>query len=188
MYEVKLKNGKTFNCDSGSTIFESAKASGILLEHSCLTARCRSCVVQVLEGETENRVEELVLSDEEKTNKYTLSCNALPKSDLVLDVEDLGDIVIHEKKIFPTKINTIEKVTEDIAKVTLRFPPTAKFKFISGQYVNLIKGNIKRSYSIANMPTEKNASVEFLIKNYTNGLMSNYWFQHAKENDLIRLE
>jgi CDP-4-dehydro-6-deoxyglucose reductase len=188
MFEVKLKNGKRFSCDSGSTIFEAAKASGILLEHSCLTARCRSCVVRVLEGETEDRVEELVLSDEEKSEKYTLSCNAIPKSNISLDAEDLGDVIIYEKKIFPTKIKTIDKVTDTIAKVTLRFPPTAKFNYTSGQYVNLIKGNIKRSYSIANKPSEKNLTVDFLIKNYENGLMSNYWFEGAKENDLIRLE
>lgn len=188
MFKVKLKNGKKFSCDSGSTIFEAAKAAGILLEHSCLTARCRSCLVKVLVGETRDVMEELVLSDQEKSDNYVLSCNAVPKSDVFIDVTDLGDVNIYEKKIFPTKISVIDHVTDNIVKVILRFPPNAKFKYNSGQYVNLIKGNIKRSYSIANKSSEQNSTLEFLIKNYKNGLMSKYWFQQAKENDLIRLE
>ena len=30
---------------------------------------------------------------------FVLSCNAKPTSDLVLDIEDLGDVIFYEKKI-----------------------------------------------------------------------------------------
>jgi CDP-4-dehydro-6-deoxyglucose reductase len=53
--------------------------------------------------------------------------------------------------------------------------------------VNIFKGEIKRSYSIAN-PFEHNGGLTFFIKKYENGLMSNYWFEIAKENDLLRIE
>jgi CDP-4-dehydro-6-deoxyglucose reductase len=58
---------------------------------------------------------------------------------------------------------------------------------VSGQYVNLIKGNLSRSYSIANKSGE-NSKLHFYIKKYENGLMSEYWFNQAKQNDLLRLE
>jgi CDP-4-dehydro-6-deoxyglucose reductase len=187
MFNIKLKNKKSFSCDSNTTIFEAAKKQGVVLEHSCLTARCRSCMVKVLEGNTVDVQKELVLSNEEKEQNFVLSCNAKPVSNLVLDVEDLGDILLHEKRIVPSKIDTIEKVAKDIIKVVLRFPPNTNFKFISGQYVNLMKGNIKRSYSIANKSGD-NSKLEFYIKKYENGLMSNYWFEEAKPNDLLRME
>ena len=47
MYKIKLKNNKIFTCDKDSTIFEAAKKSNIVLEHSCLSSRCRSCVVKI---------------------------------------------------------------------------------------------------------------------------------------------
>lgn len=47
---IKLKNGKSFSCDSNTTIFEAAKNNGIILEHSCLSARCRSSTVIVFYG------------------------------------------------------------------------------------------------------------------------------------------
>ena len=102
MYKINLKNGKSFLCDANLTIFEAAKNNGIILEHSCLTARCRSCAVQVELGTMIDKFDDLVLSSEEKLNNWILSCNAIPTSDLVLDIEDLGDI-----KVFEKKINTI---------------------------------------------------------------------------------
>ena len=55
MFLIKLKNNKTFICDKDTTIFEAAKKSNIILEHSCLSSRCRSCVVKVLSGNTINK-------------------------------------------------------------------------------------------------------------------------------------
>ena len=49
-------------------------------------------------------------------------------------------------------------------KVVLRLPPNSNFNFNSGQYVNIIKGNLTRSYSIANCSDHKN-QLEFFIKN-----------------------
>jgi CDP-4-dehydro-6-deoxyglucose reductase len=187
MFEIKLKNNKSFNCDSESTIFEAAKKSNIILEHSCLSSRCRSCVVKIISGNTFDNEEELVLTEKDKNNNYVLSCNAKPLSDLELDLEDLGDITLFEKKIIPSKISVIEKLNDDILKIVLRLPPNSNFNFNSGQYVNIIKGNLTRSYSIANCSDHKN-QLEFYIKNYENGLMSAYFFKEAKINDLLRLE
>jgi CDP-4-dehydro-6-deoxyglucose reductase len=187
MYKLILKNDKSFYCDANTTIFEAAKASGILLEHSCLAARCRSCIVKVIEGSTQDKVDDLVLSANEKTDNFTLSCNAFPTSNLVLDVEDLTGVEFYEKKIVPAKIQAIETITTDVIKIQLRLPPRSNFKYNSGQYVNIIKGSIKRSYSVANA-FQENTFLEFFIKKYENGLMSKYWFNEAKVNDLLRLE
>jgi CDP-4-dehydro-6-deoxyglucose reductase len=187
MFNIKLKNGKSFNCDSNTTIFEAAKNAGIVLEHSCLTARCRSCVVQVETGSTKDKLDDLVLTLEEKSNNWTLSCNSIPTSDLVIDLEDLGDIQIFDKKIIPAKIQAISKLNDSVIEVSLRLPPNSNFGYNSGQYVNITKGTIKRSYSVANAYRESGV-LTFLIKKYENGLMSNYWFDEAKENDLLRIE
>lgn len=187
MFQIKLKNKKTFSCDKDSTIFEAAKKNNIVLEHSCLNARCRSCLVKVLSGKTINKEEELVLTEEDKNENFVLSCNAKPLSDIELDLEDLGDIKLFDKKIIPSKINNILILTEDVIKVVLRLPPNSNFNFNSGQYVNIIRGNITRSYSIANSSDQKN-QLEFFIKKYQKGMMSKYFFEEAKINDLLRIE
>ena len=188
MFEIKLKNDKKFLCDKDTTILQAAKKAGIFLEHSCLMARCRSCVVKINEGKTINQQDELILSVEEKEQNFVLSCNAKPLSNLDLDIEDLGNITLYEKKIVPAKIKSIDLITPDVIKLVLRLPPTANFKFISGQYVNLIKGTINRSYSVASSSKVVSGELEFYIKKYENGIMSQYLFYEAKVNDLLRVE
>ena len=115
MFLIKLRNNKTFTCDKDSTIFEAAKNNNIILEHSCLSSRCRSCLVKVVSGSTIDKEQELVLTEEDKNKNYVLSCNAKPLSDLELDVEDLGEIKLFEKKIIPSKISVIEYLNDDMS-------------------------------------------------------------------------
>lgn len=187
MFAITLKNGKSFSCDESSTVLEAAKNAGITLEHSCLSARCRSCMLKVNNGTTIDVNSEFVLSEKEKNSGFVLSCNAIPLSNLDLDVEDLGDVDLVKSRTLPCKISLIERVSVDVIKLIVRLPPTADFKFLAGQYLNLIKGPISRSYSIASHPNST-TTLEFFIKNYENGKMSDYWFNSAKNDDLLRLQ
>jgi CDP-4-dehydro-6-deoxyglucose reductase len=78
-------------------------------------------------------------------------------------------------------------LNDTVIEVSLRLPPNSNFRYNSGQYVNITKGSIKRSYSVANSCKESGV-LTFFIKKYENGRMSNYWFDEAKENDLLRIE
>lgn len=187
MFKVSLKNTKSFICDTNTTLFEAAKAADIFIEHSCLKARCRSCIVKIIEGTTKDKLDDLVLSSEEKSNNLILSCNAIPTSDLYLDVNDFKSVKPYDKKIYPSKIHYINKLNDDIVKISLRLPPNSNFIYNSGQYVNIIKGNLSRSYSISNAYI-KDTNLEFFIKKQENGLMSQYWFNDAQPNDLLRIE
>jgi len=187
MYQISLKNNKNFRCSDNETLVEAARKSGIILEHSCLSGRCSSCKVKVDSGLSEPTTEEFSLNNKEREDGYILSCIRTPKSDMLIQAEDLSEYDISIPKTLPAKINKIEKLTEDIIKIELRFPPTQKLNFIAGQYVNVIKGSNRRSYSIGSTSNE-NASIELFIKKYPDGLFSNYWFNEAKINDLLRIE
>uniref|UniRef100_UPI0040489365 FAD-binding oxidoreductase n=1 Tax=Algoriphagus sp. TaxID=1872435 RepID=UPI0040489365 len=187
MAKVSLSNGKSFLCVENSTIFEAAKSHDIALEHSCLIARCKSCIVKLDSGETRDKLDDLVLTKMERQNGYRLACNSIPITDVSIDVEDLGDVVLFEKKNVPAKISTITRLTEDALYVELRFPPNATLLYNPGQYVNLSKGELRRSYSIANAISNENV-LTFFIKKYEAGLMSKYWFEDAKIDDLLRVE
>jgi CDP-4-dehydro-6-deoxyglucose reductase len=187
MFKISLKNSKSFTCDKDTTIFNAAKKAGLVLEHSCLAAKCRSCATKVLQGTSVKIIDDGVLTVEDEANGIILSCNSTPTSNMTLDIEDFGAIELEQSRTLPAKIDHILEVTNTVIKVVLRLPPTSNFKFEAGQYVNIIKGSVKRSYSIANSLCSDN-KIEFYIKEYKNGEMSNYWFQEAKENDLLRVE
>jgi CDP-4-dehydro-6-deoxyglucose reductase len=52
----------------------------------------------------------------------------------------------------------------------LRTPPQSTFKYLSGQYVNFIKDDYKRSYSVANY--NKSTNLIFFIKTEIGFLLS----------------
>ena len=185
MFEIKLKNNKIFTCDKDSTIFDAAKKAGIILDHSCLNARCRSCIVKVTAGSVEEVENELVLTENEKKENFVLSCNSKPLSDLKLDIEDLRDIKFFDKKIVPAKISKIKKIKSDVLEIILRLPPSSNFQFNAGQYVNIIKDKFKRSYSLANKPSN-DKQLEFLIKRY--GKWIDEQILKKLDYDLLRIE
>lgn len=187
MHKITLKNNIDFNCSENDTLVDGARKSGIILEHSCLSGRCSSCKVKVTLGSSESIISEIALSQEDVENGYILSCTRVPKSDMQIEAEDLSEYSIPGPRTFPAKIKNIVELSQDVLKVELRLPPNQVFNFISGQYINVIKGDIKRSYSIGNSNKESSV-IELFIKKYHGGLMSQYWFLEAKINDLLRIE
>ena len=187
MYFVTLKNNIKFETSGDETLVAAAKNAGIVLEHSCLLGRCSSCKVKVRSGTSLPVVNEVGLTKEELNNNFILSCVRCPTSDMEIDAEDLSGYDLVNSKTIPAKIHQIEKYGPEVIKITLRLPPKDCFKFLPGQYVNMIKGNIRRSYSIANTPN-KNNILELYIKNYDGGVFSKYFFQDEMVNDLLRIE
>ena len=185
-FEIKLKDGKSFSCDSNQTIIDAALQNGVFLDHSCLSGRCSSCKFKVLKGESISDLDETPLSQEDKKNGFVLTCVRKPLSDIDLDAEDLSQYGFTNSVTIPAKINAIQQLTSEIIRVNLRVPPNQKVNFLEGQYLNVIWNGIKRSYSIAS--SSSSSELELIIKNYQGGAMSAYWFGQAIANDLLRLE
>jgi CDP-4-dehydro-6-deoxyglucose reductase len=185
MIEIKLNN-VTFEASDEKTIFQNAIEQSILINHSCLTGRCSSCKAKVKGGTTKAIENELGLSDDDKSHDYILTCVRKPTSNLILDLDVIIGVNIEKPKTIPVKIQSVALIKTDVIKLVLRYPPKVYFNFLPGQYINIIKADIKRSYSIGGIDASGN--LVFYIKNYENGKMSNYLFNSAKENDLLRIE
>jgi CDP-4-dehydro-6-deoxyglucose reductase len=186
MFTINLKNDIHFSCAPEDTILSGAQKENITLDYSCKTGRCQSCKAKVVEGTSIANVEETGLSDQDKSKGYILTCVRTPTSDLTLDIEDLSSYSLEKVKTIPSKIDLISKISSNVIELHLRIPPNASFPYLSGQYINIIKSDYKRSYSIAN--TSSASNLVFFIKNYGGGRFSNYLFNEAKINDLLRIE
>lgn len=186
MYTISLKNDTHFLCAPEDTILNGAQKENISLDYSCKTGRCQSCKAKVVNGTSYARIDETGLSEEDKSKGYILTCVRTPTSDLTLDIEDLSSYNIETVKTLPSKVDTITRLSTNVIELHLRIPPQSTFNYLSGQYINIIKGDYKRSYSIAN--TNSASHLVFFIKNYEGGRFSNYLFNEAKVNDLLRIE
>jgi len=187
MAVISLASGKKFSTFGSESIFDAAAKVGVNLPYSCKTGRCSTCKCKVLNGQSVATVDELGLTSEEKAQGFILSCVRRALTDMLIDVEDLGDQVIPEIKTLPTRISSLERLAPDVLSVKLRFPPNTPFTFLAGQYIDVIgPGGIRRSYSVANAPASDN-QLQLHIRAVQSGAMSQYWFDQAKLNDLLRI-
>lgn len=186
MSVIKLKSGKTFNSFLKNSILDTVNAYNIVIPYSCKTGRCGSCKCKVVSGTTIPLHPETGLTQQEMADGWVLSCVRSAKTDVVIEVDDLGGIDLPFAKTFPCRIREIIRLAPDVVQVILRLPPTADFHFIPGQYIDIIGPfGIRRSYSLANANTADKI-LELHIRAVDGGVMSDYWFKQAKVNDLLR--
>lgn len=187
MYVVSLTNGKKFQSEPGETLLSAAMRHSIIFNYSCSNGRCGSCKCKVVSGNTSCIKSEIGLTDREKADGQILSCVRIAESDVFLDAEDIGPVDLPKAKITPCRIEKIKALSTNILEITLRLPPTTKFWFLPGQYIDIIgPSGERRSYSIASAPNTDN-NITLHIGRVNNGILSDYWFNRAKCNDLLRL-
>jgi CDP-4-dehydro-6-deoxyglucose reductase len=184
---IRTTTGKEFSQVGGQTLLEAAVTAGVNLPYSCKTGRCSTCKCKVLTGQSTAKADELGLTAGEKAQGFILSCVRTANSDLKIEVEDLGDQVIPVIKTLPARLQSIEKLSPDVLRIKLRLPSAQNFSYLAGQYIDVIgSGGTRRSYSIANAPAPVKL-LELHIRAVPGGAMSDYWFNSAQANDLVRI-
>jgi CDP-4-dehydro-6-deoxyglucose reductase len=184
---AKLADGREFHAAEGTSLLDAALAAGVVLPYSCRTGRCSTCKAKVRSGSTRAIIGESGLTPGESDEGWILTCARTAASDVVLEAEDLAGVALPAPRTLPCRISQLVHLAPDVLRVVLRFPPTADFAFIAGQYVDLIgPTGTRRSYSLANASFAEK-TLELHIRAVEGGAMSQYWFGQAKVNDLLRL-
>ncbi|MFS2058861.1 CDP-6-deoxy-delta-3,4-glucoseen reductase [Kosakonia cowanii] len=171
----------SFSGEEDKTLLDSALDAGIHLEHSCKSGDCGVCEAELLTGE--------VIDDSKKVftaGSKILTCRCTPCGSVSLQATYYPELDGQIKKITPCKVASLEKVSVDVMKLVLRFPPTAQINYLAGQYINLQYKGITRSYSIANAAA--NEGIELHIRHVPNGQMSELVFNDIAVNTLMRIE
>ncbi|RZT44856.1 CDP-4-dehydro-6-deoxyglucose reductase [Sphingomonas sp. BK036] len=187
MNTVTLNTDRAFSADPTVSILDAARTHGIVLEYSCRTGRCGICKAPVLAGTTEILRHEESLTPEDVAEGVILTCCRSATTDVMLDIEPLDRLAGIEIKTMASRIVSIERLAPDIVRVMLKTPPTSPMRFLPGQYIDVIVEGVRRSYSLANAP-RGDGMLELIIKRYKGGILSGYWFERAKANDLLRIE
>jgi len=181
---VTLANQHSFTTTAGQSILDAGVAAGVVLDHSCRDGRCGQCRTTVVHGATKPLRPELVA---DLNPGEILTCVREAVSDVVLNCEDLGALAHIQSVVLPARIDVIETVSNDIRVITLRTPPSDPLTFLPGQYVELVVKGVERSYSLANAP-RADGKLRLVIRRYPGGRLSQYWFDDAKVNDLVRIK
>jgi CDP-4-dehydro-6-deoxyglucose reductase len=187
MFNVKLPSGRTFFSSAGQSLIEAAEAAGVTLPYSCRNGRCSTCRLRVRSGTTFIQKPEIGLTQQELAESWVLGCVREASSNVELDVEDMTGLSLPQPRTLPCRIDMIEDIAPDVRRIVLRLPPKSQFAFIPGQYAEIIGPNgLRRSYSFA-AASNSQGQLELHVRRVLNGVMSDYWFEKARLNDLLRL-
>ncbi|AIL32597.1 CDP-6-deoxy-delta-3,4-glucoseen reductase [Basilea psittacipulmonis] len=192
-YQVTvLPSGHQFQVNEYQSVLDAALEAGIIIPYSCKGGNCCSCKGKIVEGKTTDVPLENLLETTEIQAGYTLLCQAKPLSDLKIEVNEVrlaGDVRIRK---LPVRVMGLDRLSDDVMKVTLQLPANEDFHYYPGQYIEFIlKGNVRRAYSIANISNEQK-QLELHIRHLPSGMFTDHVFgagQTAmKVREILRIE
>jgi len=188
-HRVTLKpSGHTYDVEDGKSILQAGLDAGHMLPYSCRAGVCRTCRGTVVEGKVDyGLAHETYLPQSDRDKGYALLCQARPLSDLVVEVREVHGV---RPRIIPCRVEKLDKPASDVAVIGLRLPMNENFRFLAGQYVDmLLKDGKRRSYSLATKPEVTGVTaLEIHVRLTPGGLFTEHVFNKLKVRDLLRFE
>ncbi|QLG87772.1 CDP-6-deoxy-delta-3,4-glucoseen reductase [Chitinibacter bivalviorum] len=181
-------SGQQLSVFDDETLLDAAMREGFNMPYGCKNGSCGACKGKVLQGEVSHGDHsETALTHAEMEKGMALFCCAKPISDSVsIECREIAATKDIQIKTLPTRIEKIDKVSHDVAILTLKLPSTEKLAFLAGQYIDIhTKTGKKRSFSIANAPHQE-GFIELHIRHVPGGEFSGYVWETMKEREIFR--
>jgi len=184
--------GVSIEVEDGQTVLDAALRQGIYIPHACGHGLCGTCKVQVSGGEVDHgAANPFALMDFERDEGKTLACCATLHSDVTVeaDIEEEPDARVIPVRDFAATVERVVSLTPTIKAFHLALDRSIDFQ--AGQYVQLeIPGlGQSRAFSIANSPTEVNASgtIELNVRQVPGGAGTAWLHERVRVGERLHL-
>jgi len=88
----------------------------------------------------------------------------------------------------PCRVQTIERVADDVVVLRLKLPANERLQFLAGQYIEfLLKDGKRRAFSIANAPHD-DGFLQLHVRLIAGGEFTGHVFGAMKEKDILRFQ
>lgn len=183
---VGLVDGPSFEVERNETVLEAALKAGIAYPHDCTVGTCGSCRSRLLQGKVDAITPfGYTLGREELLAGYILACQAVPESDLVIEVP----LESGEARTVTARIVEQRELTHDIRCVTWEADGAIDYR--AGQYMNVLWPGAPgpRSYSFSTAPAEGGRTrLSAFIRRVPGGAFTNALFEGAMDNQSFSIE
>jgi CDP-4-dehydro-6-deoxyglucose reductase len=188
-YQVTIQpSGHQFTVNEDETLLGAALNAGFALPYGCRNGACGACKGKVLAGVVDYGAhQEGALTAEEKAKGLALFCCAKARSDLTIEVKEVGAVKDIPVKTLPCRVERMERLAPDVMALWLKLPSNERLQFLPGQYIDfLLKDGTRRSFSLANTP-EADALLELHIRHVPGGKFTDHVFHTMKVKDILRI-
>ncbi len=184
-----IPHERTLSVPEDQPVLSAAQLAGLPLPHSCRSGRCGSCRARLLSGRIEYAgTAPLGLTAQETRDGYVLLCQALARSDLVVEARLVQSAAAAEIKTLPARIARRVQLAPDVMRLLLRVPAVESMPFLAGQYLDvLLDGGLRRSYSVANA-ADAGSQFELHVRRVPGGTFSEALFTTLREGALLKIE
>ena len=197
-YHVHLARSRLrFEVEPGETVLAAGLRQHLALPFGCQSGTCASCRVRLLEGSVEHGAAERALSQAERDAGYILMCQARPRSDLELRLDQPERLQELRPRRLPVRVLARSALSHDVVGLVVRLPQGEPFRYLPGQYVDFLAADgRRRSFSIANAPPDYGtggqaspaATLEFHLRVTPGGWFAHYAQESMPERAILRLE
>ncbi|MDX2506538.1 MAG: CDP-6-deoxy-delta-3,4-glucoseen reductase [Gammaproteobacteria bacterium] len=188
-HRVQIKPSEhQFYVESEETVLDAALRQGVNLRYGCRNGACGRCKGKLLEGDIHYESSHKALTDDDKQHNMALFCQAIPDSELIIEVEELDLDSAIEIKTLPCRVQTMNHLADDVMQLFIKLPASERLQFLPGQYIDiLLEDGRHRSFSIANAP-HNDEFLELHIRLVEGGLFTPKVFNSMHNKDLMRIE
>lgn len=188
-YSVKVEpGGHVFEVEEGETVLTAALRHKHAFPYGCRSGYCGACKGRLISGNIEYDADTPGLSEEDKAHNLALLCQAIPKSNLLIEVQLLSSSAEIQVRKFPCRVVHKELLNHDVALLQLKLPSTERMQFFAGQYLDiLLPDGRRRSFSIANAPHDDEL-IDLHIRHIDGGDFTSFVFDSLEEKTVLRIE
>lgn len=168
------------------TVMDAAYKARINIPSDCRDGACGTCKAFCESGTFEpgDFIDD-AMTEEELDKGYMLTCQAVPESDMTIQIPATSESAKTSALKFTSRIKELNKHSESTVSFTLEVDERENLAYLPGQYVNLkVPGtDVERSYSFSSGPEVEDAS--FMVRVTPQGAMSEYLRDRAAVGDTI---
>ena len=179
----------TVTVRTGETLLEAGLREGLALPYECRNGACGVCRCTVLHGRFDpGNYQRAALADAGERQDVALMCCATPLSDLEIEVDHPLEATSPAVATRVGRVETIERLAEDLIRLTVALPHGERIAFAAGQYINIVlPDGQRRAYSFANPPHD-NARIELHVRRIPGGRFTGHVFSEMKVGDTLAFE
>jgi len=182
-------SGHQYTAQAEETLLAASIRQSIGLPYGCQDGACGSCKCKLLQGDIALGPHQLkALSEAERAQGFILACRATALTDVVIESREVVGAGEFPVKKMPARVSSIEHLAPDVVRVMLQLPAADPLRYRAGQYIQfLLPGGARRSYSMANAPSES-PKIELHLRHMPGGKFTDHVFSAMKEKEIQRIE
>jgi CDP-4-dehydro-6-deoxyglucose reductase, E3 len=184
-------SGHRFTCDATTEVLKAGLAAGLFMPYSCRAGVCNTCRGRVVQGEVDfGAAHPKYLTEDDRRAGYAMLCQARPRSDLTIEVQEIEAGEALPSKFMPVRILEMQRAADDVIVLKVGLPMNEPTLFRAGQYLEFLRPDgTRRSYSIASAPSNDGVrQVELHVRHLPGGRFTDHVFGAMQVRDVQKVE